>query len=158
MSRAWVVSLAMLVGFTPPIARGADPDKGQPVRVTVVVIYATTRNNVVDKKLTALAKEMEHRYPDLIGFQLGPVLQKTIAVGGSYEFPMPGRQKLTVAVDKPRDKSDRITLTLTTPGGKVVSYSCVCGKFFPIVTEQQTPCGRTLMTAVGAKPCTGKGP
>jgi hypothetical protein len=155
------VRWAMLIAMTAVTAAGTrcgDPDKPQPVRVTVVVVLASTHNNVVDPKLTALAKEMEKKKSDLVGFKLFGTIQKSIAVGGSYEFDLIEGQTLTVTVDKSKDKNERVSITLTTSGGGAVSYTCVCDKFFPLITEHKTKCGRTLLVAVGAKPCTGKGP
>jgi hypothetical protein len=144
-----------------PTGRGDDPDKSdkpQPIRVTVVVVYATTENNVVDKKLSSLAQAVEKRHPELVGYRLKEVLQKSIPVDGSHEFAVAPGQAVTVAVDKPKDKNGRVGLTVTAPDGTAVSYTCVCDKFFPLVTDHKTPCGKTLVLAVGAKPCTGKGP
>jgi hypothetical protein len=123
-----------------------------------VVVLATTENNVVDKKLTALAKETSKRNPDLVGFTLHNVVQKSIPVGDTHTFELMEKQTLAVSIDKPRDQGGRIGMTLTTTDGSSVSYTCVCDRFFPIITEHKTKCGRTLIVAVGAKPCTGKGP
>lgn len=153
----WTVVLALAAGLTLPSPAG-EPEKDQPVRVTVVVILASTDNNVVHKKLTSLAKEMEKRNSDLVGFQLSHVIQKSIPVGRSHAFDLGDGQTLKVTIDQPKGKDGRAGLTLTTSGGGEVSYTCACDKFFPLVTEHKTKCGRTLMVAVGAKPCTGKGP
>lgn len=151
-----VFALLLLCG----LARAADPckEKAQPVRVTVVVILATTENNVVDKKLTALAEEVQKRYPDLAGFKLVETLQKSIPVGESYTFDLPEEQSVKVAIDKPRDKEGQVGLTVTAPGGDAVTYTCACDKFFPLVTGYKTKDGRRLLLAIGGKPCTGKGP
>ena len=158
MRRVWVGVLAVVMAVAGTTAHGDDLDKPTPIRVTVVVIYATSENNVVDRKLTTLAKEMQKREANLIGFELKYAIQKSIPVGESHQFPLPEQQTLSVAIDKPRDKNGRVGLTVTGPGGGTASYSCACGKFLPIITEHKTPCGKTMMLAVGAKPCTGKGP
>jgi hypothetical protein len=152
---ALLVVLAMLAFAN--TSHGDEPNL-PPIRVTVVVIYATSENNVVDKKLTSLAKEMQKRETNLIGFELGSTLQKSILVGGTHTFKLDESQTLSVAIDKPRDPNGRVGLTLTAPGGTVVTYTCVCGKFFPLLTEHKTLDGKTVIVAVGAKPCTGKGP
>lgn len=151
------IALALLAGLVAASPAG-EPEKQQPVRVTVVIILASADNNVVDRKLTSLAKEMEKRQSDLVGFQLSHVIQKSIPVGRSHTFDLGGGQTLKVTIDQPKGKDGRAGLTLTTSGGGEVSYTCACDKFFPLVTEHKTKCGRTLMVAVGAKPCTGKGP
>jgi hypothetical protein len=143
-------------------AHAAEPckekEKAQPVRVTVVVILATTENNVVDKKLTELATEMQKRYPDLVGFKLVETLQKSIPVGESHTFDLLEEQKVTVAIDRPKDKDGRVGLTVTAPGGDAVTYACACEKFFPLVTPYKTKGGSRLLLAIGGKPCTGTGP
>lgn len=149
--------LALAAGLTAATPAG-EPEKDLPIRVTVVVILASADNNVVDKKLTSLAKEMEKRNSDLVGFQLSHVIQKSIPVGRSHAFDLGESQTLKVTIDQPKGKDGRAGLTLTTSRGGEVSYTCACDKFFPLVTEHKTKCGRTLMVAVGAKPCTGKGP
>ncbi len=151
------VALALLAGLTIPSSAG-EPEKDHPVRVTVVVILASTDNNVVDRKLSSLAKEMEKRQSELVGFQMSQVLQKSVPVGRSHSFDLGNNQTLKVTIDQPKGKDGRAGLTLTTTAGGEVSYTCACDKFFPLVTEHKTRCGRTLMVAVGAKPCTGKGP
>lgn len=142
------------------LARAAEPckEKEQPVRVTVVVILATSENNVVDKKLTELATEMQKRYPDLVGFKLVETLQKSIPVGESHTFDLLEEQTVKVTINKPKEKGGQVGLTVTAPGGDAVTYSCACDKFFPLVTPYKTKDGRRLLLAIGSKPCTGKGP
>lgn len=162
MSRVFGLLLLACGLALPGATRAADPvkdkEKDPPVRVTVVVILATTENNVVDKKLTALAEEVQKRYPDLVGFKLVETLQKSIPVGESYAFDLLEEQSVKVAIDKPKDKAGRVGLTVSPPGGDAVSYTCACEKFFPLVTPYKTKGGSRLLLAVGAKPCTGTGP
>ncbi len=164
MTRRAFGLLAVACGLTLPAAVRADepkkdPEKdAAPVRVTVVVVLATADNNVVDKRLTDLATEVQKLYPDLVGFKLNESLQKSIAVGDSFTFDLLEKQTLKVTIDKPKDKNGRVGLTVTPPGGDAVSYSCACDKFFPLVTTYKTKCGAKVIVAVGAKPCTGKGP
>lgn len=161
MTRRAFGLLAVACGLSLPTMLCADDpkkDKDAPVRVTVVAILATTENNVVDKKLTDLATEMQKRYPDLVGFKLNETLQKSIPVGESFTFDLLEKQTLKVTVDKPKDKNGRVTMTVSPSSGEAVSYTCTCDKFFPLLTGYKTKDGRTLVVAVGAKPCTGQGP
>jgi hypothetical protein len=157
--------LVVACGLTLPMGgRADDPkkdkekEKDAPVRVTVVVILATTENNVVDKKLTDLAAEVQKRSPELVGFKLSETLQKSVPVGDSHTFDLLEKQTLQVTIDKPKDKTGRVGLTVTPPGGEAVSYTCACDKFFPLVTTYKTKEGKKLIVAIGAKPCTGVGP
>lgn len=140
--------------------RAADPckEKDLPVRVTVVVILASTECKEIDKKLTDLAAEVQKRYPEFTGFKLSDTLQKSIPAGESHTFDLLEDQTVKVVIDKPKDKSGRVGLTVTPPGGDAVTYECACGKFFPLVTTYKTKGGCRLLLAVGAKPCNGQGP
>lgn len=163
MIRRAFALLAVACGLTLPMGgRADDPkkhnEKDAPVRVTVVVILATTENNVVDKKLTDLAAEVQKRSPELVGFKLHETVQQSVAVGDSHTFDLLEKQTLQVTIDKPKDRTGRVGLTVTPPGGEAVSYTCACGKFFPLVTTYKTKEGKKLILAVGAKPCTGLGP
>ncbi len=162
MTRRAFGLLAVACGLTLPAVARADDKKDQekdaPVRVTVVVVLATAENNVVDKKLSDLATEVQKLYPDLVGFKLNETLQKTIPVGESFTFDLLEKQTLKVTIDKPKDKNGRVGLTVTPPGGEAVSYTCACDKFFPLMTTYKTKCGAKVLVAIGAKPCTGKGP
>ncbi len=161
MIRRAFALLAVACGVALPMGgRADDPkkEKDAPVRVTVVVILATADNNVVDKKLSDLATEVQKKYPDLVGFKLDATVQKSIAVGKSHTFDLLEGQTVSVTIDAPKDKNGRVGLTVSPPGGDAVSYTCTCDKFFPLVTGYKTKDGRKLIVAIGAKPCTGVGP
>ena len=141
-------------------AHAADPEKEKkaPIRVTVVVVRATTENNVVDVKLTTLAKAVQARDASLVGFKLDSVLQKSIPVGDAHTFDLLEQQTLKVTIDEPKDKNGRVGMTVTASTGESVSYTCVCDRFFPLMIKHRTKGGEQVIVAVGAKPCTGKGP
>lgn len=146
--------LALLAAAAPVRA-----DDAASVRVTVVVVLATTENNVVDPKLTALAKEVQKRDETLVGFKLAATSSKSVPVGDSHTFDLVEKQTLTVKVDKPRGADGKIGLTITPPKLGEITYECACSKFFPVVTPYKTEAGRQLIVAVMAKPCTaGKKP
>ncbi len=140
--------LLSLILCAPP-----QPPCTEPVRVTVVVVYATNRNSEIDPKLAGLAEEVRKRDSKLTGFSVATTLQKSIPPGESHTFDLPGKQILKVAVERSRDANDRVALTVTPPGLGEITYSCVCGKFFPIVTPQKMPGGEQLIVAVMGKPC-----
>jgi len=125
-----------------------------PVRVTVVVVLATTEDIGVDPKLTELAKEVQKRDPKLVGFKMVAAEAKSIAVGDSYTFELVDNQELKVKVEKQKDASGKISLAMKAPGLDKLSYGCACDKFFPVVTPHQTKAGEVLIIAVMAKPCT----
>jgi len=125
-----------------------------PVRVTVVVVLATTEDTGVDPKLADLAKEVQKRDPKLLGFKLVAAEAKSIPVGDGHTFELVDKEVLRVRVEQPKDADGRIGLTIRPPGLEKISYGCVCDKFFPIVTPHQTKTGEVLIVAVMAKPCT----
>jgi hypothetical protein len=125
-----------------------------PVRVTVVVVLATSENTNVDPKLADLAKEVQKRDPKLTGFRLVATEAKSIPVGDSHTFELVDKQELKVKVEKPKDANGRISLAMKAPGLEKLSYGCACDKFFPVVTPHQTKSGEVLIIAVMAKPCT----
>ncbi|MCI0704241.1 MAG: hypothetical protein L0241_24550 [Planctomycetia bacterium] len=127
-----------------------------PVRVTVVIVLATTENNVVDPKLVELAKEVQKRDPKLTGFKLVATESKSIPVGNSATVTLVDKKQLKMKVEKQKDENGRISLTLMPPGMDPVTYACACDKFFPVVTPYRTKSGEQLIIAVMAKPCTVK--
>lgn len=129
------------------------PNGDDPVRVTVVVILATSDNTAVDPKLADLAKEVQKRDPKLTGFKLNATDAKSIPVGESHTFELVEKQELKVKVEKSRDKEGRISLTVNAPGLEKLTYGCTCDKFFPVVTPYTTKNGEVLIIAVMAKPC-----
>ena len=124
-----------------------------PVRVTVVVVLASTQDTGVDPKLASLAKEVQKRDSTLIGFSLKATEAKSIPIGGTYDFELVEKQVLHVRVAKSRDADGRISLSIKPPGLEKITYHCTCGKFFPVVTPYQTLTGEVLIIAVMAKPC-----
>ena len=129
---------------------------GDPVRVTVVIVLATSENDVVDPKLKDLAKEVRKRDPRLTGFKLVATDSRSVRVGGEVTIPLTDKQVLGVKVEKQKDAHGRISLTLDPPGMDPVTYACACDKFFPVVTPHRTKKDEVLIVAVMAKPCTLK--
>jgi hypothetical protein len=128
----------------------------QPVRVTVVVVLATSKNKDVDPKLRELAKEVRNRDKKLTGLKLVESMAKSIPIGDSATFHLIDKQELKVTVERPRDENDQVGLTIKPPKLGEITYKCVCNKFFPVVTPHETKGGETLIIVVMAKPCTQK--
>lgn len=131
-------------------------DALHPIRVTVVVVFASTTAKGIDPKLAALAAEVQKREPALIGFVLVDSQQKSLAVGGLYKFALPEKLEMPVKVHKPKDKEGRVGLTIQPPGLGEITYTCLCDKFFPVVTPHVMAKGERLIVVVMAKPCPGK--
>ena len=144
-----IVTVLMLIA--PSRTCGDDP-----VRVTVVVVLATTENTGVDPKLVELAKEVQKRDDKLLGFKLVSSEAKSVPVGDSIAFMLVDKQELKVKVEKPKDDNGRVSLTIKPPELGEVTYACTCEKFFPVVTPYKTKAGEVLIVAVMAKPCMAK--
>jgi hypothetical protein len=141
----------VLTAFLYVSCQGDDP-----VRVTVVIVLATSENNVVDPKLKDLAKEVQKREPRLTGYKLVATDSRSIRVGDEATIPLTDKQVLGVKVERAKDAHGRISLTLEPPGMEAVTYACACDKFFPVVTPHRTKKDEVLIIAVMAKPCTLK--
>lgn len=125
-----------------------------PIRVTVVIVLASTENTGIDPKLAELAKEVQKRDPKLVGFRIAATEAKSIPVGGVHSFELVELQELKVRVDRAKDQNGRVSLTIKPPGLEKITYGCTCDKFFPVVTPHQTKAGEVLILAIMAKPCT----
>ena len=148
-----IVASVILGLFSPRHDCCDDPG---PVKVTVVVVLASTENTGVDPKLVELAREVQKRDPKLIGFKLESSAGKEIKVGDGATFRLVDKQELKVKVERPKDENGRVSLTIKPPELGEITYACTCDKFFPVVTPYRTKKGETLIIAVMAKPCTAK--
>ena len=133
-----------------------DAPKEPPVKVTLVVILASKTDKAINPKLATLAEEVRKRDEEFTGFRIHQTLDKSIPLGASHSFELPEKQIAKVTATAGKDKDGRIELIVKLPGLDDVTYSCVCDKFFPIVTPYKLKTGETVLVAILAKPCTGK--
>jgi hypothetical protein len=120
----------------------------------VVVILASSADGPIDPILEELAREVRKREPKLQSFRLVATEVQSIPVGQQGTFTLVEKQKLQVKIESSLDPRGRVRLTLTAPGVDQLSYTCVCDKYFPVVTPYRTRHGETLIIAIMAKPCT----
>ncbi len=149
-----VLASAPAIACGPPQTEPKEAPK--PVRVTVVVVLASEEDETTNPKLATLAKEVRKRNDEFVGFRIAATLDKSIAIGKSHTFELPEKQEARVTVAQGLDQDGRIEITVRLPGLDDVTYSCICGKFFPIVTPYKLESGETVLVAILAKPCTGK--
>src|SRR5437867_1620646 len=84
LSKRVLCLLAIAAGFV-----GAAPGGcAEEVKVTVVVILATDRNNEVAGELKCIAQEVQKKYPHLTGFRLEQITRKSLPVGKSEKFAL----------------------------------------------------------------------
>ena len=133
-----------------------DESKEPPVKITLVVILASKTDKTINPKLATLAQEVRKRDGDFTGFRIHQTLDKSIPIGASHSFELPEKQVAKVTATAGKDKDGRMELIVKLPGLDDVTYSCVCDKFFPIMTPYKLKSGETVLVAILAKPCMGK--
>jgi hypothetical protein len=136
-----------------PAAAAEQPKR---VKVTVVTILATPRNNDVDPRLKGIAEEVQKMSPQLTGFRLVSMASKSLAVDEKASFPLVENQVVQVVIRHSADKYNRVSLAVTPPQQGEIVYRSACGKFLPIVTRYQTLPKERLIVAVRVQPCNGK--
>jgi hypothetical protein len=133
---------------------GAEPlGCAEEVKVTMVVILATDRNNLVDRELKCIAEEVRKLYPHLTGFRLEKFTCKAVPVGENEKFEAVDQQAAAVLVRHAADSKNRVGLTVKAPLQGEIQYTTCCGKFFPIVTRYQTKNKELLILAIRVQPC-----
>jgi hypothetical protein len=140
------------------LAPAAGPAAKEPkrVKVTVVTILASARNNQVDPRLKAIADEVRTTDPQLTGFKLVSMEWKSLEVDEKASFPLVDKQAAQVVIRHPADKHNRVSLAVTPPQQGEFVYRSACGKFLPIVTRYQTGAQERLIVAIRVQPCNGK--
>jgi hypothetical protein len=128
----------------------------RPVKVTVLVVLATADSQPIEPKLRSLAVEVRKREPNLNSFKHEKTIARSIANQTSLDIEVLAKQILRVKVEQPRNPDGRVKLTIRPPGVGEITYECVCGKYFPVVTPQVTANGERLILAIMATPCLGK--
>jgi hypothetical protein len=140
------------------IAAGPAPvcPKDEPVKVMVLVILATDKNDTVHERLQEIAAEVRKKAPQLTGFDLHKTYNKSLKLGESANLELIGAAKLQVSIDQQTDEEGRMTVRLKPPMLDEITYACTCGKFVPIITNHYTEEKQRLIIAVMAKPCKKK--
>jgi hypothetical protein len=145
----WVILL------TASYLTACEKDKPKKVRVSVVVILASEKDTKVEKKLTAIAKEVGKTHPKLKGFKSENVTDKSLAVGVVEKFDLINDEKAAITIVHGADKDDRICLKIGPPLMGEITYSTPCGKFLPILTPLRTKNNEHVLIAVRVQPCKG---
>jgi hypothetical protein len=123
------------------------------VRVCVVVILASERDNKVDKKLECIAKEVQKTNPRLTGFHLKTVSCESLAVGARHDFKLLEEQVAAVSIEPAAETDKPYRIKVTPPQMGQITYTCRCGKFLPIMTPFRTKDNEVLILAVRVAPC-----
>ncbi len=149
----WTPGVWLILGVSSwvhlAIVQPADDETG--VSVTVLSIFAHSRDAQVDPCLHALARELQKTHPCWTGFRLAKSMRTTIPIGSSRRFEVVKDTWVKITVQALAN--GRTRLTIRPPKGGGITYICRCGKFFPLLTRHCTPKGEQLIIAVMAKPC-----
>jgi hypothetical protein len=122
------------------------------VRVTVVAILASDQHDEIDPKLASVAREVRKWDETLKGFRIDRTTSRDVAIGSTDTFPLVEDAKLTLTIRR-REDDGRICLSIKPPLVGEITYTCKCGKFFPVVTRYLTRDRQRLIVAVMVKPC-----
>jgi hypothetical protein len=134
-------------------ARAGDPPPAR-VKVCVVTILATTREEPVDRRLTCIAKEVQKKEKNLRGFKLIEMRCASLAVNQKHTFRLIDKQEAVVVVHHGADEKNWVELKVKPPQQGEIVYRTVCGKCLPIVTGYKTKGkGDRLILAIMVKPC-----
>lgn len=153
------VARRLCVGLIGLALLAAGPSRGEEketVRVSVLAILATERDDRIDPRLTCIAKEIRKTHPELTGFQIIKMTRRSLAIGARETFELVGDQKAVVAVQHGADNQNRVEVKIAPPQMGEITYDTCCGKFLPIVTPVQTKNGDLLIIAVRVQPCHDK--
>jgi hypothetical protein len=148
----------LCVGLIGLALLAAGPSRGEEketVRVSVLAILATERNDKVDPRLTCIAKEIRKTHPELTGFQIIKMTRRSLTIGARETFELVGDQKAVVAVQHGADADNHVEVKIAPPLMGEITYDTCCGKFFPIVTPFRKD-HDLLILAVRVQPCHGK--
>jgi len=144
--------LPMITGLLMSISSGYVCPKTEPIQVVVLVILATDQNSEVSERLKEIAAEIRKKDPQLTGFSLQTTLNKSIVLGETLHVDL-GKAKAEVIINEKTDDAGRMTITVKPPKLDEITYTCTCGKFFPIITNHYTIDKQRVIIAVMAKPC-----
>jgi hypothetical protein len=152
-SRGCLVLAALLLLGVAVWAQTEDKEK---VRVCVIAILATEKNDKVDRKLECIAKEVQKTEPKLTGFRLAHMSCQSVEVGSKKDFELVEEQQATVTIAPPEEKDNHYRIKLTPPKMGQITYTSTCGKFLPVMTRFRTKDDEVLIIAVRVNPCRRK--
>ncbi|MFO0879881.1 MAG: hypothetical protein U0840_21245 [Gemmataceae bacterium] len=152
VTRGWCLPLGLLL-LVSWVSQACPDEKPRKVRVTVLVMVASEKDEKTDKKLEEIAREVRKTHPRFKGFKMVSLSDKSLAVGESDKFDLVEDQQAAITVLRTADKFDRVRLKVGPPMMGEITYSTPCGKFLPILTPYRTKGNETVLMAVRVKPC-----
>ena len=129
------------------------------IEVKVVSIMASEHKTDVDPLLSEFAKFVQKTEKKLTGFRIERGTCEKLKLGETKKIELIDKEVVEVTVNKERNEAGRITLTITPPKLKQITYECACDKYFAMATQVNVGKGKDreqLFIALMAKPCTKK--
>ncbi|GIW80876.1 MAG: hypothetical protein KatS3mg105_2683 [Gemmatales bacterium] len=125
------------------------------VKVTVISILASEKEDHVDPRLKRIAAELRRakELKKMTCFRLARSTAMSVEVGKSYKFRLVDDQWVNIKVDHGADANNKVSLTVKASKLGAISYTTCCGKFFPIVTPHVTKDQERLIFCIMVKPC-----
>jgi hypothetical protein len=149
-----VLTVAVVLAI---LACGPAPQQAaKNVKVTLVVILASDRDNQIDPKLEQIASEVRKRKPELTSFRIASCTCESLPVNKPTTFPIPANETVQITIIHGADTQDRVKLAVQPPCQREIVYRTVCGKFLPLVTRCETKQKERLILAIRVQPCLGK--
>ena len=146
--------LPWFLGALLPLLAAAMPVRAEEeIRVTVIAIIATDKNNEVNAKLKDVAAEVQKVEPGLTGFKIAWQSCKKMKANDKHNFDLVEKQVAEVTVKHGSDNKNKIGISVKPPQGGEITYKTSCGKFFPIITRYQTKDKDRLIIAISVEPC-----
>jgi hypothetical protein len=143
--------VGLFIAFTSAPALAQCP--GKQVKVTLLVILASESGNKVEKRLTAIAEEVQIKYPNLKSFRLKSMTTQSLAPDQKTTFQLVDKKTASITIKHGADKEKRVSLAVTAPDQGEIVYRCVCDKYVLMVTRYQTKAQELLILAIRAQPC-----
>jgi len=146
-----LIAAILLAATTDPVC-----PKTEPIQVVVLVILASDKSTEINERLRDIAAEIRKKDPQWTGFELHKTLSKSIVIGEVLQIELVGKAKAELTINEKTDDNGRMTITVKPPKLDDITYTCTCGKFFPIITNHYTAEKERVIIAIMAKPCKGK--
>jgi uncharacterized protein VirK/YbjX len=140
--------IAVTASLSPSPARGAEN-----VQVTVLAILASSEDDKITDCIKEIAQAIRSKEKQLTHFELQRTFKESIGLGKSVTIKLVDEVTMELTVNEKTDCEGRIKLSITPPKMGELTYSCSCGKYFPIATDYYTANKERLFIAVMAKPC-----
>jgi hypothetical protein len=145
--------LILFAAFASMVRAGDCWDEKDPVKVTLVVILASEEGNTIDKRLKAVAQEVQKLHPHLKSFSFKSQESRSLKPDEKAALLCVDKQMVDLVVKHGADKDNRVSLAVKAPMMSPLEYQSSCGKFLPIVTPYKTKKNETLILAIRVEPC-----